>query len=116
MYLDFLIDCLYRPDQTVAVDKKTVTSALERSSDCTFLTDRYFVIWAQLLDDETKVMEVIEKGNIFRPFLELSMNGYCLYPQMLTEFCNYLPPYILKINKHRLGLNLQKLLDNNRLC
>lgn len=68
MYLDFLIDCHYCPDPTVAVNKETVISALERSSNSTFLTDKYFVIWAQLLDDETKTMEVIEKGKQFLSF------------------------------------------------
>lgn len=62
MFLDFLIDCHYSPDQSITIDKKIVISAFQRSSDCTLLTDRYFVIWAQLFDDETKVTEVIEKG------------------------------------------------------
>lgn len=64
MYLDFLIEYHYKPDQTAPMDKKTVIFALERSSACTYLTDRYFVIWAQLLDDQTKVMEVIDKGRV----------------------------------------------------
>lgn len=66
IYLDFLIDCYYGPEQTINLDKKMLLSALERSSECTKLSDRYFVIWAQLLNDESQVMAIIQKGENYR--------------------------------------------------
>lgn len=62
LYLDFLISLHSRPDKLLGAGKEMLISAFERSSQYTKLSERYFVIWAQLLEDEVKVMEVIDKG------------------------------------------------------
>lgn len=62
LYLDFLADLQFREDKSIQINKEQIISAFKRANDCTLLSDRYFAIWAQLLEDQTKVIEVIDKG------------------------------------------------------
>ncbi|VEN40546.1 unnamed protein product [Callosobruchus maculatus] len=60
--LDWLVDEFRQQPLLNIVRQSDVLDMFEKASKSTALEEKYYVIWAQLEDDQTKVLQVIEKG------------------------------------------------------
>ncbi|XP_056634164.1 U3 small nucleolar RNA-associated protein 6 homolog [Diorhabda sublineata] len=62
LYLDFLIDRYQQKDVSNNMIKNTLIQKLEQANKESVLTERYYIIWAKLLSDENRVLEIVERG------------------------------------------------------
>ncbi|CAH1963929.1 unnamed protein product [Acanthoscelides obtectus] len=60
--LDWLVDKYQCQRQGNVVNQTYVLDMFEKASKSSILEEKYYIIWAKLLDDEKKVLEVIENG------------------------------------------------------
>nr|CAI5850416.1 unnamed protein product [Callosobruchus analis] len=60
--LDWLVDQHRQQPQLNIVKQNYVLEMFEKASLSTTLDEKYYVMWAQLLDDQKQVLQVIERG------------------------------------------------------
>nr|CAH7713735.1 unnamed protein product [Callosobruchus chinensis] len=60
--LDWLVDEFRQQPQLNIIRQIDVLEMFEKASKSTVLDDKYYVVWAQLLDDQKQVLQVIETG------------------------------------------------------